>query len=107
MRFRGFNRSDEDLRRTFKNSKLLRQAVRGIMLDEGARLRDLSLYTAVLGEILQTMPEPFIKQLLYAGIADPTISAEERNEAWQLLQLTTTTLTKKQRRQMILSLTAD
>ena len=97
----------DQLRRRFGNSKLVRNATRALLQDEGFSRRDAVILAACMGCIWERLPEPEIKRLLFAGRDDMTITEDERNEARELLQMTTTALTRKQRRQLLSSLYCD
>lgn len=97
----------DKLRRQFSKSKLVRNAAREMLQAEGFSRRDAATLAACMGYIWESLPEPKIKLLLYAGRDDMTITEDERNEARKLLQMTTTALTRKQRRQLLSSLYCD
>ena len=97
----------DKLRRQFSKSKLARNAAREMLQAEGFSRSDAATLAACMGCMWASLPEPEIKLLLFAARDDMTLTEDERNEARKLLQMTTTALTRKQRRQLLSSLYCD
>lgn len=78
-------------------SKLRRILAAEFMRTENIPLKGFKrLVNGMFSEVIQSMPDPEIKRLLYDILRCYDVSAEERQEALKLLQMADTALTGEQ-----------
>ena len=96
------------MQRRFSRSKLLRRLIlEHIAAELGGVNGYKRVLSACIADAYKDTPEPQIKALLYQFLQCYDLPAEYRAEILQLLQLSSTALTRRQRRQIALSLQAE
>ena len=97
-----------ELQRRFARSKILRRLIlEHIAAELGGVNGYKRVLSACIADAYKDTPEPQIKALLYQFLQCYDLPAEYRAEILQLLQLSSTALTKRQRRQLALYLQAE
>ena len=98
-----------EMQRRFSKCQALRRGMRYYLTAEGTRTGRgyKRLWKHIIADVYGDMTEAQIKGILYSFLQCYDLTAEERAEIRQILQLSATALTENQRRQIDIHLQAE